>query len=76
MSGDQAEANGTERYAAAAGVTESVATELLDTLSDVVFRTDADGRWTYLNQAWTTLTGFDVESSIGARFLEYVHPDD
>jgi PAS domain S-box-containing protein len=50
--------------------------ELLDTLSEVVFRTDAQGRWTYLNRAWTTLMGFEVDASLGARFLDYVHPDE
>jgi PAS domain S-box-containing protein len=41
-----------------------------------VFRTDADGRWTFLSPAWTTLTGFPVEESLGRPFLAYVHPDD
>ncbi|MBX6391403.1 MAG: PAS domain-containing protein [Frankia sp.] len=49
---------------------------LLDTLSEVVFRTDAEGRWTYLNPAWTRLTGFDVATSLGTRFIDYVHPDE
>ncbi|SQD93810.1 MULTISPECIES: GAF domain-containing protein [unclassified Parafrankia] len=49
---------------------------LLDTLSEVVFRTDAEGRWTYLNRAWTRLTGFEIGPSLGARFLDYVHPDE
>ncbi|WP_250279560.1 GAF domain-containing protein [Frankia sp. Cppng1_Ct_nod] len=48
----------------------------LDTLSEVVFRTDAEGRWTYLNRAWTTLTGFEIGSSLGTGFLDHVHPDE
>ncbi|EFC79794.1 PAS domain-containing protein, partial [Parafrankia sp. EUN1f] len=52
------------------------AEDLLDSLSEVVFRTDAEGRWTYLNRAWTTLTGFDIATSLRARFLDYVHPDE
>ncbi len=55
---------------------QATAPPLLDTLSEVVFRTDAQGRWTYLNQAWTTLTGFEIEASLGTGFLEYVHPDE
>ncbi|ABW14023.1 putative PAS/PAC sensor protein [Parafrankia sp. EAN1pec] len=50
--------------------------DLLDSLGEVVFRTDAEGCWTYLNRAWTTLTGFDVVASLGAQFLDYVHPDE
>ncbi|WP_018506110.1 sensor histidine kinase [Parafrankia discariae] len=57
-------------------VGEDEAAVLLDTLSEVVFRTDAEGRWTYLNRAWTRLTGFEIGSSLGARFLDYVHPDE
>ncbi|OAA29216.1 PAS domain S-box-containing protein [Frankia sp. EI5c] len=59
-----------------AAAAEASAVSLLDTLSEVVFRTDADGRWTYLNRAWTTLTGFDVGPSLGARLLDYVHPEE
>lgn len=59
-----------------AAVAETSAANLLDSLSEVVFRTDAEGRWTYLNRAWTTLTGYDVGPSLGARFLDYVHPDE
>ncbi|WP_322780552.1 EAL and GGDEF domain-containing protein [Frankia sp. Cas4] len=49
---------------------------ILDTLTEVVFQTDAEGRWTYLNRAWTTVTGFDVVASLGSHFLDYVHPDE
>jgi PAS domain S-box-containing protein len=52
------------------------ALDLLDTLAEVVFRTDAEGRWTYLNPAWTRLTGFDVDASLGNRFIDYVHPEE
>ena len=38
---------------------------LLEGLPDVVFRTDAEGRWTYLNPAWTTLTGLVPSESLG-----------
>ncbi|WP_369812955.1 PAS domain-containing protein [Frankia sp. R43] len=49
---------------------------LLDTLGEVVFETDAEGRWTYLNKAWEKLTGFEIDASLGTRFLDYVHPDE
>ncbi|EFC81505.1 PAS domain-containing protein [Parafrankia sp. EUN1f] len=52
------------------------ALRLLDTLGEVVFQTDAEGRWTYLNRAWTRLTGFEIGPSLGSRFLDYVHPDE
>jgi PAS domain S-box-containing protein len=48
----------------------------LDDVRDVVFHTDADGRWTYLNAAWTEVTGHPVAEALGRGFLEFVHPDD
>lgn len=50
--------------------------ELLDRLSVVVFETDAGGNWTYLNRAWTDITGLSVQETLGTHFLEYVHPDE
>ena len=48
---------------------------LVDNLKDVVFQTDADGLWIFLNQAWEELTGFNVQESLrGKSFLNFVHP--
>jgi PAS domain S-box-containing protein len=49
---------------------------VVENLKEVVFRTDADGRWTFLNSAWTEATGFAVEESLGKVFLDYVYPED
>jgi len=49
---------------------------IVDNLKSVVFQTDGRGRWTFLNRAWTELTGFDVGASLGTFFLDYVHVDD
>lgn len=49
---------------------------LVSNLKEVVFQTDAQGDWTYLNPAWTEVTGFALEETIGRPFLGYVHPDD
>lgn len=50
--------------------------KLVDNLREIVFQTDAEGRWTFLNPAWTEVTGFSIEESIGKPFLDYVYPDD
>ena len=47
-----------------------------DDVRDVLFHTDAEGRWRFLNAAWAEVTGFSVEESLGRVFLEFVHPDD
>ncbi|MES2771574.1 MAG: PAS domain S-box protein [Pseudomonadota bacterium] len=48
---------------------------VIEQLSEVVFRTDAAGRWTYLNPAWTELTGFSIAESLGQASLNIIHPD-
>lgn len=49
---------------------------VVDAVSDVIFRTDVRGRWTFLNPAWETLTGYPLEESIGQSFLHHVvHSD-
>jgi PAS domain S-box-containing protein len=49
---------------------------VVDSVKDIVFQTDAEGRWTFLNRAWMEVTGFGVEVSLGHPFLEYIVPTD
>lgn len=48
---------------------------VVDNISEVIFQTDAAGLWTFLNPAWTEITGFALNESIGKNFLEFIHPD-
>lgn len=41
------------------------ARSILENMREVVFRTDAKGRWVFLNPAWEELTGYTVEESLG-----------
>ena len=48
--------------------------DLVGHLRDVVFHLDLDLKWTFLNQAWYTLTGLTVGDSLGQEFdqgIEY-----
>ncbi|NTV11904.1 MAG: EAL domain-containing protein, partial [Zoogloea sp.] len=49
---------------------------VVENIKEVVFQTDVEGRWTYLNRAWDEITGFAVQDSVGQVFLNYVHPED
>ena len=49
---------------------------VVENISEVVFQTDAEGRWSFLNRAWNDVTGFGVADSLGQHFWDYVHPDD
>ena len=48
---------------------------LVESASDLVFRVDAEGRWTYLNQAAGEIYGADPEALLGRPFVERVAPD-
>ncbi|MBW4497967.1 MAG: PAS domain S-box protein [Oscillatoria princeps RMCB-10] len=49
---------------------------VVDSVKEVIFQTDAAGLWAFINPAWTEITGFSIEESLGTNFLNYVHPDD
>jgi len=48
---------------------------VVENVRDIVFQTDTDGRWTFLNPAWEDATGFPVEESLGERFDEHIVSD-
>lgn len=52
------------------------AQSILDNVGEVIFRTDAKGRWTFLNPAWEQLTGYSAEQSLGWSTTKLLHPDD
>jgi diguanylate cyclase (GGDEF)-like protein/PAS domain S-box-containing protein len=49
---------------------------VLDKLQDVVFQTDLNGCWTFLNVAWSALTGFSVEETLHKPWQDFIHPED
>ena len=50
--------------------------EVIEAINEVIFRTDANGRLTYLNRAWERIFGHPVRDSIDTSLVDYVHPDD
>jgi len=49
---------------------------VVESLQEALFETDLDGNWTYLNPAWTEITGFSTEESLGRRMADFVHEED
>lgn len=49
---------------------------VVENVNEVIFQTDVEGLWVFLNQSWEKITGFTVEEAIGQLFVNYVHPDD
>lgn len=50
--------------------------DVVNSVREVVFRTDGEMRFSLLNQAWAAITSHSVEDSLGHRILDYLHPDD
>ncbi|MFB9321735.1 ATP-binding protein [Cryptosporangium minutisporangium] len=55
---------------------ESQARAILDQIGSVVVQVDMLGRISYINQAWSKLTGIPAEEMIGRNAMDRVHPDD
>ena len=49
---------------------------ILDNIQEVIFRTDATGRWVFLNPAWEIVTGYSVAESLGWPTTKLLHQDD
>ena len=49
---------------------------LVENMHDVVFQTDAEFHWTFLNDAWAAITGFPLRDCMGKEILEYVSPQE
>ena len=49
---------------------------ILASISEVTFRTDLDGVWTYLNPAFVDLTAIPLDEALGRASLSFLHPDD
>lgn len=56
--------------------TENRYRDVVDHIAEVIFRTDAEGCATLLNPAWQSLTGFEVEDSLGRALCDFVAPED
>jgi PAS domain S-box-containing protein len=50
--------------------------DVINNSTEVIFETDHDGRWTFLNPAWKELTGFEGMQCLGRSFTDYVHDED
>ncbi len=49
---------------------------VVNNVTEVIFQTDTAGKWTFLNPAWTEITGFNVEESLGKFCWTFIHPED
>lgn len=49
---------------------------IIENIRDIVFKTDNEGRATFLNSLWAEITGFSVAESLGRPFTDFLHADE
>jgi PAS domain S-box-containing protein len=49
---------------------------LVEHANDLVYRTDANGIFTFVNTAILSITGYSEEEVIGSHYLEFIQPED
>jgi PAS domain S-box-containing protein len=46
---------------------------VVNSINQVIFQIDQKARWVFLNNAWTSITGFSVEESLGKNMMEFIY---
>ncbi len=67
---------GRARLYTAVRESEQLYRSVVENVKEVFFRIDKHGNWTFLNPAWTALTGFTVAESLGKSFIDFVDVED
>ena len=49
---------------------------IIDSVSDIIFETDIDGKILFLNARWPKITGFKIEQSLGLELFKVLHPQE
>ncbi|HEY9899605.1 MAG TPA: ATP-binding protein [Pantanalinema sp.] len=50
--------------------------QVLQNIKEVIIQTDAQGRLSFLNSAWSEFTGYPVADTLGTPFTRYLHAQD
>jgi two-component system cell cycle sensor histidine kinase/response regulator CckA len=65
-----------KRSEQALDASESKYRSVVENIKEVIFQLDNFGNWAFLNPAWTNVTGFEVETTLGSLFVDFIHPED
>ncbi len=49
---------------------------IVNNVQEIIFQTDLNGCWTFLNPAWEKVTGYSIEESLGSSFTDMVYEED
>jgi len=47
-----------------------------ESLKEIIYQTDEKGRWTYLNPAWSEITGYTIDESLKKHYKSFIYKDD
>jgi PAS domain S-box-containing protein len=50
--------------------------EVIESIKEVIFRTDTNARFTFLNRAWERSFGHPLRDTLTTSIVDYIHPDD
>ena len=65
-----------KRTEAALAASERQYRTVVTSIKEIIFQTDKDGCWTFLNPAWTDITGFEIEESLHTPFVDYIYAEE
>ena len=49
---------------------------VVNNIQEVIFLTDLEGNWTFLNKEWETLTGYTIDESMGKHYSKFFKTTD
>jgi PAS domain S-box-containing protein len=50
--------------------------DLVESLKEIIFQTDLEGKFSFLNKSWETITNFEIDQTLHQDLLKFVHLDD
>lgn len=57
-------------------VSENRYRDLVESIKEVMFKIDLSNRWKFVNKAWTEITGYTQEETLGKRITDFIPEDD
>lgn len=65
-----------KRIEKALSESERLYRSVLNSVQEVIFQTDLEGRWIFLSPAWTFITGFSISESLSFPLVSYVYAEE
>ncbi len=65
-----------KRAEAALAASEQKHRSVVNSVKEVIFQTNQEGCWTFLNKAWREITDFSIANSLGTPFTNYIYGEE